>query len=322
MAIFTKAPVFNLIPLVGFLIYTSYRHIGLKALGVWLIPVLLIPFIWPAYAILEGDTQKLIEGIFWQTSREGVGIFSLDELFQVDPLLLVLGISASIYALVIKKDFFCILWIIPFLVFFSVIGLVRTHNYIPLLPVFCIAGGILIADLCQLFRKNKKPIHQIMVTGLIIGAIGSFGLLNGILHVSNNVNSTYFEIYSFVASKLPAFSEHAKNDNISNKVTVIGRNWVISSYSWIPNNLYGNDHEFRTLNSNDKIETQKALLVIDGRMKDTLTDDTEQGKRFAERQAQVMSLYNTTDTIAKFNITTNTIFKDTARGVIEIKSNY
>ena len=180
----------------------------------------------------------------------------------------------------------------------------------------------LVADLCQLFRKNKNPIHQIIITGLIIGAIGSFGLLNSILHVSNNVNSTYFEIYSFVASKLPAFSEDAKNDNISNKVTVIGRIWVISSYSWIPNNLYGNDHEFRTLNSNDKIETQKALLVIDGRMKDTLTDDTEQGKRFAERQAQLMSLYNTTDTIAKFNITTNTIFKDTARGVIEIKSNY
>ena len=57
-------------------------------------------------------------------------------------------------------------------------------------------------------------------------------------------------------------------------------------------------------------------------MKDTLIDDTELGKRFAERQAQVMSLYNTTDTIAKFNITTNTIFKDTARGEIEIKSNY
>lgn len=122
LAIFTKVPAFNMIPLSGILIYSNNRHKGLKTLGVWLIPVILIPSIWPVYTILEGDAEKWIEGIFWQTSGEGIGILSLEYLFNVDPLLLVLGISESIYTLLIRRDFFCFLWIIPFIIFFSVIS--------------------------------------------------------------------------------------------------------------------------------------------------------------------------------------------------------
>jgi hypothetical protein len=321
LAIFTKIPAFNMIPLIGFLIYTNNRHKGFKALGLWLIPVILIPSIWPVYAVLHGEADKWIEGLFWQANREGIGILSLGGLLKVDPLLLVLGIGGSIYAL-IRRDIFCVLWIIPFLIFFSVIGLVRIHNYIPLLPLFCLAGGILIADTYKLFRINKMSIKRILITGSIIGAIGAFALLNANLYIPNNVNSTYFELYSFVVRKLPVFSEDDENVNITNKVTVIGSNWVVSSFSWIPNNLYGNDHEFRTLDSNAKIETEKVLLVIDNRMKHILSDKTEQAKRFQSHQPQLKSLYDTSHTIAKFNITASEVFKDTASGIIEIKSNY
>jgi len=321
LAIFTKIPAFNMIPLIGFLIYTNTHHKGFKALGIWLIPVILIPSIWPAYAILEGQADKWIEGVFWQTHREGIGLQSLVGLFKVDPLLLVFGIAGSIYTLLIRRDMFCILWIIPFLIFFSVIGLVRTHNYIPLLPLFCLGAAILIADIYKLFRI-KKPNHRILITGSIIGVIGAFALLNAIFYIPNNINSTYFEIYSYIDRKLPAFSEGGENVNATNKVTVIGSNWVISSFSWIPNTLYGNDHEFRTLDSNSKIKTEKVLLVVDERMKKRLSDSTEEAKRFQRNQTQVKSLYDTTDTIAKFNITSSEVFEDTADGIIEIKGNY
>lgn len=321
LAVFTKIPAFIMIPLISFLIYSNNRHKGFKALGIWLIPVILIPSIWPVYAILEGEADQWMEGLFWQTSREGIGIQSIVGLFGVDALLLVLGIAGSIYAIVIRKDVFCFLWIIPFLIFLSLIGLVRTHNYIPLLPIFCLAGGILIADIYKLFRINKM-FKRVLITGSIIGAIGSFALLNAILYIPSNENSTYFEIYSFVVRKLPSYGVDGENVNTTNRVTVVGRNWVISSFSWISNTLYGNAHEFRILDSEAKIKTEKVLLVVDEEMRQSLSDSTEQAKRFQSDHPKVKSLYDNMDIIAKFNLTASGVFKDTASGIIEIKSNY
>ena len=322
LAIFTKIPAFIMIPLISFLIYSNNPHKGFKALGVWFVPVILIPSIWPVYAILEGEADKWIDGLFWQTSREGIGIQSLVGLFRIDAQLLVLGLAGSIYAIVIRKDVLCFLWIIPFLILLSLIGLVRPHNYIPLLPIFCLAGGVLIADIYKLFRINKMSFERALITGSIIGAIGTFALLNAILYIPSNANSTYFEIYSFVVRKLPPYGDDGESVNTTNRVTVVGRNWVISSFSWIPNTLYGNDHEFRTLNSEAKIKTEKVLLVIDENMRQSLSDSTEQAKRFQSRQTQVKSLYDTIGIIAKFNLAEGGVFKDTASGIIEIKSNY
>lgn len=72
LAIFTKA--FNMIPLIGFLIYFNSKNEGFKALGLWIIPIIAIPCILTAYAILSGDIDKWIDGIDYQTIREGIGI--------------------------------------------------------------------------------------------------------------------------------------------------------------------------------------------------------------------------------------------------------
>jgi 4-amino-4-deoxy-L-arabinose transferase-like glycosyltransferase len=53
IAIFTKIPAFTMIPLVAFLIYRNNNR-SLKALGIWFVPVILIPLIWPAQSILAG----------------------------------------------------------------------------------------------------------------------------------------------------------------------------------------------------------------------------------------------------------------------------
>lgn len=44
LAIFTKIPIFTLMPLIGFLVFTSTKKI--KYVGLWIIPVFLIPLIW------------------------------------------------------------------------------------------------------------------------------------------------------------------------------------------------------------------------------------------------------------------------------------
>jgi hypothetical protein len=315
LAIFTKIPAFIMIPLIGILFYAnSNKSVRLKALGLWLVPVILIPSIWPLYAILSGDYDKWIGGLFFQTNREGIGILSITSLFRVDPVLLVLGLSGAIFAFIIRKDYFCITWIIPFLIFFSVIGLVRIHNYVPLLPAFCLGGGILLAEIYIAFKKYKTSFQRLLIPSFIFGAIVVFGFASTISQLNQNLTSTYFALYSFIVGKLSIHNEGNDKSNIINKVTVIGSNWVVSSFSWIPNYVYYNDHEFVRLNGHPKIETKKVLFVVDSLTRDLMSNTTKDGKRFLQHQTWLKKLYDSTHTIAKFN--------DTTKGRIEIKTNY
>ena len=71
LAIFTKVPVFTMIPLVMFLILRKSNTSNKKRLlriGVWLIPVVLIPMMWPIYAISVGQFSEWIE---WCTVSGG-----------------------------------------------------------------------------------------------------------------------------------------------------------------------------------------------------------------------------------------------------------
>ena len=64
LSIFTKIPVFTIIPLVGFLIYTNNTNgHRLRNLGLWFIPVILIPLIWPAHAMIIGEFDQWMNGV-------------------------------------------------------------------------------------------------------------------------------------------------------------------------------------------------------------------------------------------------------------------
>jgi 4-amino-4-deoxy-L-arabinose transferase-like glycosyltransferase len=63
LAIFTKIPVIAMIPLVGFLIFTNSNR-SFKALGLWFAPVILIPLIWPAYAMSQGESRIVVVGFY------------------------------------------------------------------------------------------------------------------------------------------------------------------------------------------------------------------------------------------------------------------
>ena len=156
VTIFTKIPAFTMIPLVGFLIYTNSGR-SLRALGLWFIPVIVIPLIWPAYAISVGQLDEWIDGIFWQAERQSKPLSDAYLMFfQIDPVSLILGIAGIILA-VLKRDLFIILATVPFLIFLYGIGYVSHFHWIPVFPAFCIAGGNLIVYLSGRISNMKSP---------------------------------------------------------------------------------------------------------------------------------------------------------------------
>ena len=147
LAILTKIPVFTMIPLVGYLVYTSSNK-QWKIVGLWLIPVILIPLSWPIDAIFNGDFDLWVKDVIWNTQRQnttedsavgGTLLTSLKYLFQVEPVLLILGFAGIFFA-EIKRDFLILLWVAPFLVFLFIINFVSFFHLIPLLPAFCIGS--------------------------------------------------------------------------------------------------------------------------------------------------------------------------------------
>ena len=113
LAIFTKMPVFTMIPLVTFIILKrndtkgsnnnsndsnsnfKNRHSQLKLLAIWFVPVVLIPLIWPLYAISVGQFDNWIEGVVYQTARDSGGKnlrSSILYIAEIDPVLLILGL--------------------------------------------------------------------------------------------------------------------------------------------------------------------------------------------------------------------------------------
>ncbi|HYZ51849.1 MAG TPA: hypothetical protein VE593_13245, partial [Nitrososphaeraceae archaeon] len=183
IAIFTKIPAFTMIPMVGLLVYMSNRnsnvdrdfnkvknpsksktfisllpHIllhltknkSLILLGLWFIPVILIPAIWPAYALSIGQFSKWTSGIHWQAAERTprTMIESLNSIYSIDPVLVLLGFAGFVFA-AIKRDISLLLWLIPFVVFFTLVNYISWSHWIPLLPGFCIATAKLMVDIAK-----------------------------------------------------------------------------------------------------------------------------------------------------------------------------
>ena len=138
-AIFTKIPAVAIIPAIAFLILTGNNK-NVKTLGLWFIPVILIPSIWPAYSILTGEFNEWMEDITWQSQRTFRALSaSLDWDLKIDPVLFLLGVAGIIYAL-IKRDPFPVIWSVPFLFFLDYVGYAQFFHITPLIPIFCISG--------------------------------------------------------------------------------------------------------------------------------------------------------------------------------------
>jgi 4-amino-4-deoxy-L-arabinose transferase-like glycosyltransferase len=101
LAIFTKIPAFTMILSLGYLIISNDKLQSniLKMLFIWIVPVILIPLIWPIYAISVGQFDNWLVGIYEQANREKFPLsLSLVEFFRIDPVLLSLGIISVIFS--------------------------------------------------------------------------------------------------------------------------------------------------------------------------------------------------------------------------------
>ena len=84
----------------GYLIIANNKSEGniLKMFSLWIIPVILIPLIWPMYAISVGQFDNWLFGIYDQATREKLPLsFSIMEFFRIDPVLLSLGVTSVIF---------------------------------------------------------------------------------------------------------------------------------------------------------------------------------------------------------------------------------
>jgi hypothetical protein len=201
LAIFTKIPAFTMIPLVGYLVYTSNNR-NLRILGLWFIPVISISLIWPAYSLSLGQFDVWSMDVVWQASRAGEGDTVSEviiDLFKIDPILLVLG-GAGIILSVVKKDLFLFLWTLPYIIFSYAVVHSSYWYFIPLVPAFCIGAARLIAVIINLVRR--KVVQKFLSFGIIL-SIGIFGLISTTLLITSDVTSSYFKAAEFIVQSLP-----------------------------------------------------------------------------------------------------------------------
>ena len=195
LSIFTKIPSFTLIPLIGFLIFTQSKR-NLAVLGLWFIPVLLIPAIWPVHSISTGEFNEWVDGINSQTHREPRPLnAAITQLLIDDPFLYILGFAGLIFAAV-KKDSFMLLAIIPFLLFMFFINRVVPFHLVFLIAFLCISASKLFVDVLFYIKqiiKNKvlKSLSLVFVSSILVLGLGS-GLASTITMVTHNVNYQYF----------------------------------------------------------------------------------------------------------------------------------
>jgi Dolichyl-phosphate-mannose-protein mannosyltransferase len=338
LAIFTKLPAVTMVPVVGFLIYqnNNSNNNKLKLLGLWFIPVILIPLIWPIYSISVGQFNQWINGVIWQGTERHGGKTLYDVLlsfFRIDPVLVVLGLAglvvfpavavittsaAAAAASTIKnKDFlFLPLWLFPYLLLIYFIGWAIIFYLIPILPVFCIAAARVIEYLMKRIirssrrfneekkeredaQKNivyKKSSLSLLPSLAVTSVIVIFGLLTSTILITTNISPPQFEAAAFVVYD----TQHNNNRYTGNNTKSDDDITIISSpiYSWTFDYIFHRSHVFSHDRDTQPIQTKKVILIVDGTYKRVLSKIEGEDEKQVKR---LEMLYNSTDTIATYD---------------------
>jgi len=236
--------------------------------------------IWPGYALAVGELNYWWDGIFWQTHRQMSDINfiqastyntlsnAIADNYSKMPILIGLGFAGVVFA-AIRRDFFLLLWIVPFLIFLFVIGFVRDFHLIPVLPAFCISSARLIDSLSKVL-PNKKA--QQLFPFFITFAITIILLTNIIVLVSNNKNDDIFAASALVLSYL--------HDNNEHNITTVSNH----VYSWMPKYVFnlGNEYLIPEMAVEESPRNEKVLMVVDGPFRAILYGNDEIGKHLVD----------------------------------------
>jgi Dolichyl-phosphate-mannose-protein mannosyltransferase len=283
LAIFTKIPAFVVIPMIGFLLYKG-NHRNTSTIALWLIPVILIPMIWPAHSMTVGKFNEWLKTVVAQTQRSDRPLFAAIQMAVIiDPLLVVAGACGLCFAAT-KRDFFLLLWSMPYLVFLYIIGWVSVFHLILIIPAFCIAGSEVIVQLSNkiVYRKRMRQLNKNLFPWITISFVGIFGFTSTFLLITKNVSSSQFEAAAFVSEYL------RNNDESYHDITLVSN----PVYSWIFTYVYNKDHVFPDYRGPlfAPIQTEMILLIADAHFKADI--------RSAEK---LQKIYNNTNDIATFN---------------------
>jgi hypothetical protein len=262
LAIYTKIPAFTMIPLVGYLVVANSKYNRKKTLGLWLLPVILIPLLWPAYAFSIGQGDLWLDWVLWQTGRKKPLAISLENFLQIDPVIMVIGIIGLLYS-AFKKDLLVVLWVLPFLIFSYFIGWVQYFHLIPIFPAFCVAGALAILAVSGKI-KRKKP--RLLIPIILTSAIAVFGFTATTLLITKDVNSGQFKIYSGIAQNLA--------DANGTSITLIGSHWWDWNSYWITQYVLNQKHDVFDAHFDPQfrqdVKKDKILFVDDAKFIDRL----------------------------------------------------
>lgn len=288
LAIFTKIPAFTFIPIVGYLVFTNSNR-NFKILGVWFMPVLLIPILWPLYNVLNGTFETWTEGVFWQVGREGRGMLrSIIPIFQSDPVLPLLGFVGIVYA-TSRKDPFPILWLGPFALFHFFVPFIQHFHWLPLIPLLCIFGGYFVVQFLDFVVQRIYPgqhqngdqtkpaklvpkyhvSSQNYALAIIIFTLTLFGFISSLALINMNVNSTLIEVNAHIVRLLLPLRE-IYLVNPDDRPLIMGSGWT-QILTWIPEHIYDISHSFRTFTSKNvdlARQLDNVILLIDMRDKE------------------------------------------------------
>ena len=81
--------------------------------------------------------------------------------FEIDPVLMTLGILGVAW-MTIRKDFFFALWIMPYIIFLGLISYSQYIHMVLLLPLFSIAAAILIQDSSNKLGSFAQSLYKLL----------------------------------------------------------------------------------------------------------------------------------------------------------------
>jgi hypothetical protein len=251
------------------------------------------------------------EDVLYQTQRESKPLINtLTTFLDNDPVMFLLGSAGIVYA-VIKRDYFILLFSIPFLLFLYSIDYVSSFHVIPLFPVFAIAGTKMIVDLSNLTPKlkirNRLPYATLSI-------IVSFNLISIFPLISINTNSLIFQTQVEVIPYL---------QKANGSVTIVGN----ALYLWIPHYIFDLSFKTSSYDSTTPLETEKFILIADPRYETIIKEDSPRGTFHKELflQTQEVETIKLDQPIKKYKINmypyTNLKQSSVTKNV-EILSNY
>ncbi len=317
LSIFTKAPMMAMMPLLMFYIYLYKRKISQIIL--FLVPVILIPLFWPIDALYKGEFDQWKIGVLSQLERQnGSSLNAFYDIYSIDPILLVMSLFGTVFAL-IRRDYFLIIWIVPFLIVFGFfISYVNWFHLIPIFGFFCISSGVIMEWLIK--HSSKIRIIPILLITMVI-VIGFYSTL---VLISTDVSSFQYQTMAYinsllsedVESPIPYSAKSISSDSITpdktnqnftssnptahylenNNKLVNYQTIIVSSpiYSWIYKFVYNYNNTFYSYTENKEIkEENKVILILDRYFRDYLVNNLEsRNKSWNSDIATSTNLYN------------------------------